>query len=183
MNFLWWVLQLTEEELYLHFERIYFHELQRKEQIFGRLNIPLAVMVALVGFYAVILATDYKSLEGNAAFSFGFASAISGWLLVIGAYFFADALLGKMDKALATPNSLEAWRRQLQEYYSLDDDVDRIVAESMKGALYADYMSCASLLTVNNDRKASSLYYCNMALILATALALAAYAVAKFPTI
>lgn len=177
------MVQLTEKELYFHFERIYFHELQRKEQIFGRLNIPLAVMVALVGFYAVILATDYKSLEGSAAFSFGFASAVSGWLLMIGAYFFTDALLGKMDTALATPNSLEAWRRQLQEYYSLEHDAERIIAESIKNALYADYMSCASLLTVNNDRKASSLYFCNMSLILATALALVAYAVAKVPTI
>ncbi|MCQ4302685.1 hypothetical protein C1170_06335 [Stutzerimonas frequens] len=174
---------MTEAELFQHYEKLYFHEQQRKEQIFSRLSIPLAVMVALVGFYAVIIATDYKKLEGCAAFAFGFCAACSAELSIIGAYFFTDALLGKMDQALSTPNSLEAWRRDLQAYYAGETDADRLVADSIRSALYADYMNCASLTTVNNDRKSSSLYYCNMALIFSSATALVAYAVAKFPSL
>jgi hypothetical protein len=49
--------------------------------------------------------------------------------------------------------------------------------------MYADYMNCASLMMVNNDLKASSLYFCNMALIFATPTALVAYAIAKFPSL
>ncbi|WP_435635309.1 hypothetical protein ACSC9U_05030 [Pseudomonas solani] len=171
---------MNEAELFAYYEKLYFHEQQRKEQIFSRLSIPLAVMVALAGFYAVIIATDYKKLEGCAAFAFGVFSTCSVGLLLIGAYFFTDALLGKMDKALSTPNSLEAWRRKLQAYYAGVPDADRLVAESIRSALYADYMNCASQTTINNDRKSSSLYYCNMMLIFATATALVTYFLAKF---
>lgn len=171
---------MNEAELFAYYEKLYFHEQQRKEQIFSRLSIPLAVMVALAGFYAVIIATDYKKLEGCAAAAFGGFSAWSVGLLFIGAYFFTDALLGKMDKALSTPISLEAWRRELQAYYAGDQDADRLVSESIRKALYNDYMYCASETILNNDRKSSSLYYCNMALIFATATALVAYAFVKF---
>lgn len=174
---------MTEDQLFLHYEKIYFHESQRKEQIFARLSIPLAVMVALVGFYAVIIATEYQKLQSVGAFIFGFASSCSVGLLIIGACFFTDALLGKMDQALSTPNSLEGWRRELQDYYADESDAEQLVADTVRSALYADYMNCGSLITINNDRKTSSLYYCNMALIFATATALVAYAFAKFPSL
>ncbi|UUJ43242.1 hypothetical protein L1A22_13470 [Pseudomonas extremaustralis] len=174
---------MTEAELFKHYEKLYFHEQQRKEQIFSRLNIPLAVIVALLGFYSVIIATDYKKLEVIAGFTFGFFGAFSAGLLLVGVYFFADALLGKMDEAPSTPNKLEGWRRELQVYYADEPDSELLVAASIRSAMYADYMNCASLVTINNDRKASSLYYCNMALIFATSTALVAYALAKFPSL
>ena len=174
---------MTEAELFKHYEKLYFQEQQRKEQIFSRLSIPLAVIVALVGFYSVIIAMDYKKLEVVAAFAFGFFGSLSAGLLLVAVIGFADALLGRMDKAPETPNKLEEWRRELQAYYADEPDSELLVAASIRSAMYADYMNCASLVIVNNDRKASSLYYCNMALIFATATALVAYAIAKFPSL
>lgn len=174
---------MNQQELFAHYEKIYFHEQQRKEQIFSRLNIPLAVIVAVVGFYAVVISTDYKNLALGLTVWFWTVLAISIGCLLVGAYFFIDALLGKMDQAIVTPNDLEKWRQQLLEYYAPDSDHETIVAAEISRKLYADYMDCASIMTINNERKSSSLYFCNLALISAALFAAIAYALAKFPTL
>lgn len=174
---------MTEAELFAHYEKLYFHEQGRKEQIFSRLNIPLAVMVAIIGFYAVIISGDHKSLQLGPAIWFWVILSCSLASLLIGAVFFVDALLGKMDSALSTPNALETWRQELLEYYKADPNQDEIVAAEVKRSLYVDYMKCASVMTINNDRKASSLYYCNIAVIVAVAFAAVAYVIVKFPSL
>lgn len=170
---------MNEEDIFKHFEKIYFHELQRKEQIFARLSIPLAVIVALAGFYAVLIGLDYKQLKGFPAFFFGFFMAMSVLPLVSGAYFFCDALLGRMDQSLATPNALEAWRQDLDDYYSDEPDGPHSVALAVRQSLYRDFMNCGSIMSINNDRKSSSLYFCHISLIAASACAVLAYIVVK----
>ncbi|MBH3356078.1 hypothetical protein I5Q19_20145 [Pseudomonas stutzeri] len=174
---------MDESDLFAHYERIYFHELNRKEQIFSRLNIPLAVMVAVVGFYAVILKGDYKSLElgGFIWFWLMFGASIIG--LLVGVGFFIDALLGRMDKAIATPTATETWRRELLKYYSDEQDGQEKTAESVRNMLYEAYMDCATRSMLNNDRKSSSLYFCNIALIVTAGLGMAAYAIETVPTL
>ena len=174
---------MNEAELFTHYETIYFYEQGRKEQIFSRLNIPLAVMVAIVGFYAIIISSDYKSLSLGAAIWFWVFLACSITALLAGAYFFIDALLGRMDKAVATPNTLEKWRQDLITYYADQQNHIEIVATEIKRHLYSDYMNCASITTINNDRKSSSLYFCNIAVIAAAALSAVTYAVVKIPSL
>ena len=174
---------MTEAELFTYYEKIYFHELGRKEQIFSRLNIPLAVMVAIIGFYAVIIGSDYKSLSLDPVICFWGMFCYSVIALMFGAGFFIDALLGKMDQGIPTPNALETWRQDLLVYYREEPNPDDIVATALKQSLYRDYMNCASLLTVNNDCKASSLYFCNIALVVSAAFGAIAYAIVKFPSL
>ncbi|WP_307944568.1 hypothetical protein [Pseudomonas mosselii] len=172
---------MNEQELFTHYERIYFHELQRKEQIFSRLNIPLAIIVAIAGFYAVILGGDYKKLDLGWTIWFWLTFAISLISLCMGARYFIEALLGKMDKALATPNDLEIWRQHLAEYYADESEADKIVQTTLKQKLYADYMDCASIITINNERKSSNLYFCNVWLIASAVFSVVSYTIGKSP--
>ncbi|TLX52870.1 hypothetical protein DN826_21410 [Stutzerimonas nosocomialis] len=174
---------MTESELFKHYERIYFYELSRKEQIFSRLNIPLVVMVAVAGFYAVILKGDYKLLGLGTQIWFWLCYGFSLLALLVGVGFFIDSLLGRMDKAIATPTDTETWRRSLLDYYADEADGDSRTAESVRSMLYEAYMDCATRSMLNNDRKSSSLYYCNVALIVAVAFAMAAYAIETIPTL
>lgn len=174
---------MTESELFAHYEKIYFYEQGRREQIFSRLNIPLAVMVAIVGFYAVIISSDYKSLELGVRIWFWLIFGSSVFCLLIGVYFFVEALLGRMDKAVATPNDLESWRQSLLKYYSDQSDCAGIVADAVRLHLYSGYMNCASIVTINNDRKASSLYFSNISVIVAVALSAVTYAIVKIPSL
>ncbi len=82
-----------------------------------------------------------------------------------------------MDQAIPTPNDTEEFRRTLEDYFSGDPDAEESIASHVESAYYGYYMNCGSLLTINNDRKASSFYYCVVLLITATAVALAPYAI------
>lgn len=172
---------MTEHELFAHYEKIYFHELGRKEQIFSRLNIPLAVTVAIVGFYAVILGGDYKQLSFGMTIWFWVFFGLSALALAVGTGFFVDSLLGRMDQALPTGNDTEAWRVEMLTYYSDQPDPEAIVATELRQMLYRAYMNCGTISTLNNDRKSSSLYFCNLALITAAALAVISYAFGMLP--
>lgn len=174
---------MNEDEVFKHYEHLYFYEIARKDQIFSRLNIPLVVIVAMAGFYAVILGTDRQALDLGAAIWFWIALAASGILMAIGLFFFVDALLGRMDKALATPNDLEAWRMELKKYYAGDVNADSKVAAEFRKALFHDYMSCATVVSTNNDRKVSSLFYCSVFIVAAVIFAVMAFAIVKFPTL
>ena len=174
---------MNEDEVFKHYERLYFYETSRKDQIFSRLNIPLVVIVAMAGFYAVVLSTDRHVLDFGAAIWFWLTLGFSGLLMAVGLFFFVDALLGRMDKALATPNDLEAWRMQLKEYYSDEANAESIVAAEFKRALFHDYMSCATVISMNNDRKVSSLFYCSVFTVVAVIFAVVAFAIVKFPTL
>lgn len=172
---------MNENELFLHFEKLYFHELNRKEQIFSRLNISLAVIIAIAGFYSVIIGGDRASLSLGTKIWFLSILGLSLMLLCIGAAFFIDALLGRIDENIPTPNTIEKYRLDLLSHYSSSTDRDQIIASQIKKMYYEYYMNCATICTINNDRKTSSLYYCNVLLIASAAFAITAYAVITLP--
>lgn len=174
---------MNEGELFSYYEKIYFHEQSRKELIFSRLSIPLAVMVAIAGFYAVIIAGDYKKLPLGEQIWFWVILVLSLVALISGAVFFVNALLGRMDQVAATPNELEAWRQNLLKYYEDEPDGENIAGLQVRRALYVDFMNCGSIMSLNNDAKVVSLYRCNISLIASTALAGVAFAVEKIPSL
>lgn len=167
--------------LFGHYEKIYFHELARKEQIFSRLSIPLATIIAIAGFYSVIIGGDRAALTLGAKIWFLTILGVSVFALFIGIYFFIDALLGRIDKNLAAPNTIEEYRLDLIDYYHDEPDAEQKVAEALLTYYYENYMNCATICTFNNDRKSSSQYYCNISLIISAAIAVIAYAVITIP--
>lgn len=172
---------MTIDKLFEHFEKIYFQELARKEQIFARLSIPLATIIAIAGFYSVIIGGDRAALTLGAKIWFLTILAISILVLAVGVYFFIDALLGKMDENLPAPNTIEKYRLDLIDYYSDEENAEEKVAQDLRKYYYENYMNCATICTINNDRKSSSLYYCNLALIISAGIAVIAYAVITLP--
>lgn len=172
---------MTLDKLFEHYEKIYFHELARKEQIFSRLSIPLATIIAIAGFYSVIISGDRATLTLGAKIWFLTILAISIVVLGGGIHFFIDALLGKMDENLPAPNTIEKYRLDLLDYYRDEADTDDKVASDLRKYYYENYMNCATICTINNDRKSSSLYYCNLLLIISAGIAVIAYAVITLP--
>lgn len=152
-----------------------------KSRFFSRLSIPLATIIAIAGFYSIIISGDRAVLKLGAKIWFLTILAISVVSLAIGVYFFIDALLGKMDKNMPEPNIIEKYRLDLLDYYREEDDTEAVVAQQIRKYYYEKYMDCATICTINNDRKSSSLYFCNIALIGAAMVAVVAYAVMTIP--
>lgn len=172
---------MTENELFKHYEKMYFHELIRKEQIFSRLSIPLATIIAIAGFYSIIIGGDRTVLTLGAKIWFLTILGLSIVALCIGVIYFIDALLGRVDQNIPEPNTTEKYRLELLDYYSDTPDAEAIVAKQIRKVYYDYYMNCSTICTTNNDRKSSSLYFCNILLIASAAIAVIAYAVITLP--
>lgn len=172
---------MNESDLLSHAEKLYFHELNRKEQIFSRLSIPLAVIVATFGFYAVILAANPSSLTVGTKIWFWLTFSLSLILLLAAIVFFIDCLLGRMDKAIPTPDATVAYREELLNYYSDTEDPEDSTSKHLKKTFLNYYSECATLTIINNDRKSSSFYYCAIFLIAASFFAIVSYTLVTFP--
>jgi hypothetical protein len=109
---------LNGQKIFEYYEKTYFHELARKEQIFSRLNIPLATIIAIAGFYSVILGGDRAVLGYLPKLFFFLFLTVSVGFLSAGVYFFMNALLGKVDQNMPEPNVIEQYRVDLLAYYS-----------------------------------------------------------------
>ncbi|MEJ6654651.1 MAG: hypothetical protein QNL70_01395 [Pseudomonas sp.] len=169
-----------DEELFAHFEKRYFHEVERKDHMFQRLNIPLAAIIAISGFYAVIFSLDLKSVETGWLIWFWIIAAISLLFMLAGFFFFVEALLGNMDKALPTPQDIDDWKHKLVEYYKDEEDAKNTISSTIREHLFISYMSCTTVVSINNEIRANSLYRCNIFLVLAAAVAVGAYSIVKF---
>ncbi|ARQ75662.1 hypothetical protein B6D87_16185 [Pseudomonas fragi] len=172
---------MNADRLFEYYEKIYFYELARKEQIFSRLSIPLATIIAIAGFYSVIISADRATLALGLKIWFFTILGLSIISLGIGVYFFIDALLGRFDKNLPEPNIIEQYRLDLLDHYRDEPNPEVITAQELRKYYYEKYMDCATICTTNNDRKSSSLYFCNVALISAALIAFIAYTVITFP--
>lgn len=168
-----------DEELFAHFEKRYFHETDRKDQLFQRLNIPLAAIFAISGFYAIILSLRLEALSTGWLVWFWVVATASLLCMIIGAYFFVDALLGGVDKVLATPQDLDEWKHQLVDHYKEEGSTHSICVAIRKN-LFENYMLCTTVISINNERRANSIYRSSIFLVSAAALAVIAYAIVKF---
>jgi hypothetical protein len=55
---------MNEDQLFQLYEKLYFHELDRREKLSARLNMPLAVLVAITDFLSYMLQNRQEHLTG-----------------------------------------------------------------------------------------------------------------------
>lgn len=145
----------ADEDHYKLYEKIYFFEAERKEKLIGRLNLPLAMLVALSSFLSYLLGKAPPSRASEGIFFWIFLLCC-GVCVGLGVYHFARAWrLRFVDLTLPTSSKLEAHRQQLLDYYGPD-------AESTANEFFiqtmADYFVMgASTNSLNNDARSGEL--------------------------
>ncbi|MBI2784669.1 MAG: hypothetical protein HYX64_11520 [Gammaproteobacteria bacterium] len=166
---------MNEEQLFQLYEKLYFHELDRREKISARLNMPLAVLVAVTGFLSYMLQNQPERLEGWFELAFWVMYISAAIAAGSSAWFFRKAWFGHTDKLLPTANETEGYRRQCIDLYAEYDECDTLVAQAMKQYLYDYYMRFSTENTINNDSRAYSLYRATASVTGAVLLAFAAF--------
>lgn len=90
------------------YEKIYFYELERKEKLISRLNLPLAILGVLLSFLSYMLAKAPSSEDGFAGVSFWIFYLSAVFCLLCGAYYFRSSWqLRDFDRGLPTLSELE----------------------------------------------------------------------------
>ena len=166
---------MNQEQLFSFYEKLYFQELERREKLSARLNVPLAILVAVVGFLSFMLNSAPIGISGRHNFLFWVFFVLASCATAVGAWFFKASWFGHTDKLLPTANETEAYRSQLIDLYKDYDERDQLVEDALKQYLYDYYKQFSSENTVNNDARAYHLYQATYSITVAVMLAFLAF--------
>ena len=164
---------MTRDERFQLYEKLYFHEIERREKINARLSLPLAAVLANVGLLSFLLNSQSRP-AGLLGATFWLLLAASTVALLTGAWFFRKAWFGHTDKLLPTADQIEAYHATLVNTYDDFKAKDALVEEHFGNFLFDYYKRFSSANAVNNDQRSYNVYRANAALTAAVLLALAA---------
>lgn len=146
------------------FEKLYFHEIQSRENLSQRLQIPLAVLVALAGILGQMLQNMERSQPGSWFAAFWTAVAIASALLAISVFWFGRAQWGHRYKYLPTPEELEDYRNQCVDLYKEYPNKKRLVDDAIDAAIYERYVECTPRNSNVNAQKSEDIAWLNRVL-------------------
>lgn len=144
----------SDDEEYKLYEKIYLAEADRKEKLISRLNLPLALIVALLSFLSYLL-PKAPPTETTAGIFFWILYLGAGVFVVRAMWHFAWAWRVRFDDlAIPVAEKLEAHRKTLIDYY--DGSVEQ--ANSFFMQIMMDYyVMGATRNATNNDRRSNEL--------------------------
>lgn len=161
---------MKAEELERLYEKLYFHEVDTREYLSNRAQIPLLVLLALASAYSLI----FKSLFSYSQFpciwlfyAYIFVCVFSLVLLTTAAVYWSKALSGSEYHCLPKASETFHYRNSCIVYYEKEcsevtvEERLSYVDDAMKAYLIDSMVSCSSHNTEINDRRSKKLYSCN----------------------
>lgn len=145
---------MDAKERFAFYEKVFYQELDRKEKLYARLNMPLAMLVAVVTFLSYMLNKAPTTQDGAASVFFWIFYLSTGVMLFIGAMYFRAAWsLRDSDRGLPTLLDLETHRRSFSDNYEKYWDTPEQADEHFKGMVLNYFIEAATVNTENNDRR------------------------------
>ena len=161
---------MTKNPLFDLYEKLYFHEIQVREALGGRLQTPMAIIVSLIGVIAYLLQNFDKVQNGFVTTLFICLLVLSIVALFVGIYFFVRSWFGSTYAFLPSADATEQYRQLLQKTYEQYKDGDSLAETYLNNYLCSKYIECATQNTQCNDLRSLNVHKTNSTLIVATAL-------------
>lgn len=146
---------------------MYFHEIQTRENLGQRLQIPLAVLIAVAGLMGQLLQNMERGQTGSWVVAFWVA--VSGCAVMLGAgfFFFVRSGWGHTYQYLPSAGEMEKYRKECTEHYADYQFCDEYVEAAMRTAIDKWLVDCATANAAINDHKSYNILWLNR--VLATA--------------
>jgi hypothetical protein len=156
---------MTREELSKLYERFYFHEIEAREKLNARLQLPLAIIIAQLGVVVYIVRT-VRSFEPS-FFYLGLVISLIATMIALGfaVYYFVRSWFNYTYRFLPTARDIDDYTEQLEEYYKGLKDKDKSIQDDLSIFLNNAYIESSSHNTLNNDRRSAFLYKNTLSLI------------------
>lgn len=168
---------MTNEELKQFYEKLYFQELEARDKIHSRLQLPLTLLLAIVGGVVVLLQNfDYRAGAWNAprvTFAFFLCCAVVS--LAMGMVRFVKALWNHAYLLLPDSEKTRDYKKLLEKTYESFDEREKLVSDALDKYLTDYYIEYAAFNTQVNDRRSAYIHLCNSAIVSTIVLFIAAY--------
>ena len=161
---------MAKNPLFDLYEKLYFHEIDVREKLSGRLQTPMAIIVSLVGVLTYLLQNFDNGHTGNSVVVFLSLFSLSSVMLVFAIYFFVRSWYGNTYAFLPSAEATEQYRQLLQKTYEQYKNGDALAETYLNDYLCTKYISCATQNTQCNDLRSLNLHKTNGSLIASTVL-------------
>lgn len=141
-----------------YYEKIYLFEVERREKLNARLNVPMAAIVALLGFISYLLNVNFLNTSVCLKSVFFLLIALSLISIILSCYHFKNCWSGLIDRFMPTAKEIEAYHVKLEENYKGDDEKDNLIEQYFNQFLLESYSEYASYNSKNNDYRSTQLY-------------------------
>jgi hypothetical protein len=149
---------MDEAARFAFYEKIYFYELERKEKLISRLNLPLGILGVLLSFLSYMLGKAPSPEDGFAGVSFWIFYLCAVFCLLCGAYYFRSSWqLRDFDRGLPTLTDLERYRNDATAHFAVHGENPDDAATYYKTIILSYYVEGATVNAVNNDKRGSKL--------------------------
>ncbi len=167
----------TKDNLSNIYEKLYFHEIEVRDGLYGRLQLPFALLMSLLGVYG-FLSQNVDLTQSGGWFNFFVLASILGFcLLLFSAFFVIKALHGNTYSFLATPKGIEGYCTNLQGYYEGKDDIEVKISNDITKYLNDSFANSASKNAECNDKRSRYLHRAMQFLIVSGILTMLAFGI------
>lgn len=145
-------------ELCQQFEKHYQVEHDRREKLYSRLNVPLGVIVATLGFLSFLIKIDTSSFESSGQYGFYSLIFISVFSLITACYHFKQSWSGSSDMFMPVSSDINDYIELLKKTYQNYDNQEQLVNDSFNNYLIEKYVLCSSFNAEVNDYRSNQIY-------------------------
>jgi hypothetical protein len=161
---------MNNEKLFEFYEKLYFHEVEARESIANRLQMPLAILMSMLTLYAYLLQGLSLNSSNLVLLTFFFSLLCSIYFFVKSSLHFRDAFFGSTYELLPTAAVSEEYRQTLLKQYESftgkggkggSESCDVLVCRYFSQYLYERYIRTTTNNSNVNDLRAHNLHMCN----------------------
>jgi len=148
---------MDKNKLFEFYEKAYFHEIDYRDKITSRLQLPLAIYISFLSLIGFMIRNINFSCGTVYLVSFIIIFIVSSVLITIGLIYFVKAFYGHTYEFIPTAGETEAYKQELDSTYKEFENGPELSSSYLKDYLYKYYYECSSNNSeVNDDELAKS---------------------------
>lgn len=173
---------MTDAELLTLYEKLYFHEIEMREKLAGRLQLPLTLIVTLAGAFIFLFQRyDMDAVKFTASHTtFIFFIVVALGSLGFATFNLCQAWLNNEYKFMPFAEQTADYRQQLVSTYGAYSDADQLVGRYLRDYVQGEYVGASTFNAKVNDRRSNSIDIANQQIVLTAAMLLVAFAAFQF---
>ena len=143
------------------YEKLYFHEVDARDKVVSRLQIPLALLFSVLSIFAVLMKGVSVSEYEQWHLAFYMPFSLSAFLFVVSAVYFVGAFYNHEYSFMPPADEIEEYRNILISHYEGYEGAKEYVAQAFSDFIYGHFNRCSSANTVVNDLRSRRIHMCN----------------------
>ncbi|MFH2135837.1 MAG: hypothetical protein ABII81_11805 [Pseudomonadota bacterium] len=164
----------SESQIELY-EKLYFHEIEVRENLNGRLQLPMAIIVSLAGVLGYLIQNvDDRQFSASLAI-FTITIFLSSVTLLTAIFFFVRSWFNHTYAFFPSAKDTEEYRNLLASTYLGFEDGKQLANQYFEEYIQNNFINCSTQNTQCNDIRSLNLHKTNGTLIIATILVFASF--------